>query len=282
MRKIIFGSILVLSFLLSIPVAAYDVPDMPQNGIYDPMGLLTNQTIVSIEEQNTAAAQTDLKPQVAVVVVDSLHGESVEEVANQFATTWKVGFPDTNAGTLLLLAINDREYRFELSDNASEYLSEIEAYFIGENNKHYLRQQNYDLAIRQMTTDMFTELNGNTAENAQFNVLRSQENARAEGILDYQPPSYEARYEGDHSSGDNSWGLFLAFFSIPFVFILGMLGNGRRSYRTRSYLYRNDVDHHASHHDSYHSRSNSRTISSSGRIGHGGGGFPGRGSSGKW
>lgn len=262
MKKFLVTFVITLTLVLGVVgrAFAYDLPSMPENGIYDPMGLLSETTIRGIEEQNALAAQTDLKPQVAVVVIDSLEGESVEAVANQFASTWQVGFPDTNAGTLLLLAIDDREYRFELSDNASEHLTEMESYYIGENSKHYLRAANYDAAVRQMTTDMFTELRGEKSVNSEFNPVMAAITMEAEGRLKNDYP-----YDTESGSSDQG-GLegLLALF--PFLgFILALVGGqGGRGYRRSG------------------SFSTTRRSSSGSRIGRGGGGFSGRGSSGKW
>lgn len=262
MKKFLVTFVITLTLVLGAfgRAFAYDLPSMPENGIYDPMGLLSETTIRGIEEQNALAAQTDLKPQVAVVVIDSLEGESVEAVANQFASTWQVGFPDTNAGTLLLLAIDDREYRFELSDNASEHLTEMESYYIGENSKHYLRAANYDAAVRQMTTDMFTELRGEKSVNSEFNLGMAAATMAAEGGLDND-------YLHDTESASSDLGGLEALLALfPFLgFILALVGgNGGSSYRRgrRS--------------------STTRRSSSGSRIGRGGGGFSGRGSSGKW
>lgn len=256
---------LTLAFGLVGRVFAYDIPSMPDNGIYDPMGLLSAETIAAIEEQNALAAQTDLKPQVAVVVIDSLKGETVESVANQFATTWQVGFPDTKAGTLLLLAIDDREYRFELSDNASQYLTEGKAEDIGEKTKDYLRAADYDAAVRQMTTEMFIELRGDAFSHSQ---------PKEERLTDSVQPHYQ--WKNDHrrtsdytQSPISDHGAINTILLILFPFLgiftaIGGKGTGRTMRRTRK---------------SFSTKSRS---SNSSRIGRGGGGFSGRGSSGKW
>lgn len=267
MKKFLVALVITLTLALGAVgrAFAYDVPSMPENGIYDPMGLLSAETIAGIEEQNALAAQTDLKPQVAVVVIDRLQGEAVESVANQFASIWQVGFPDTNAGTLLLLAIDDREYRFELSDNASQYLTELESFSIGQNNEHYLRAGDYDAAVRQMTTDMFTELRGESASNSQLDDERLTENIYAR----YQLENGYHR-TGDYSSSSTTDDGVMAtlltlfpFLGIIFAALGGKVsGTGMRGSRNRF---------------SVRSGSSSRS-----KIGRGGGGFSGRGSSGRW
>src|SRR5271157_1801810 len=58
-------------------------------------------------EQSTGA-------QMALVTIDSLEGEPIEEVANTIFRAWGVGQKGKNEGILLLLAINNRRDRLEV------------------------------------------------------------------------------------------------------------------------------------------------------------------------
>lgn len=275
MKRFLLSSLLILLCLIlpSGVIRAYTVPPLPENGIYDPNQVLSQATIDSIQQANGEAALTSLKPQVAVMVVDSLEGESIESVANQVATTWQVGFAETDAGVLFLIAIEDREYRFEVSDNASEYLTDLETYYIGENNKHYLRSNQYDMAIRQIVADMFTELEGGTSTNSSFNPYQANQNFEAEHGVD--PATYYQDIYGNddsyESTGTDNNGLMniVIMLLTPFAFVLrlfGYGGGGNSRFRTGS-----------------SGGSSFRSVRSSGsRIGRGGGGFSGRGSSGRW
>jgi uncharacterized protein len=52
--------------------------------------------------------------QIAVVTVETLAGEPVEDVANALYTKWGIGKKTTNEGILLLLAIQDHRDRLEI------------------------------------------------------------------------------------------------------------------------------------------------------------------------
>src|SRR5262252_256969 len=52
--------------------------------------------------------------QVAVLIIPSLEGESLEEFSHRVATTWKLGQKGTDNGALLLVAIGERKVRIEV------------------------------------------------------------------------------------------------------------------------------------------------------------------------
>ncbi len=60
--------------------------------------------------------------QIALVTIDSLHGEPIEDVANLLYREWGVGDKDTNEGVLLLLAIEDRQSRLEVGYGLEPYI----------------------------------------------------------------------------------------------------------------------------------------------------------------
>ena len=51
--------------------------------------------------------------QIAIVTIDSLDGQSIEDVAFKLAEG-KLGTQDKDNGLLLLIAVEDRAYRFEV------------------------------------------------------------------------------------------------------------------------------------------------------------------------
>lgn len=127
---------LILLFLLlfsPLTVKAEDIPTQaPTNGVYDPNGYLTNETINRIKEINNKYAESDLKPQIGFVIVDEIDG-SIEQVANETARNWKIGFSDTNNGMSYItdyetsILNNTVKYDFRNGDydsGVNEYLNE--------------------------------------------------------------------------------------------------------------------------------------------------------------
>jgi uncharacterized protein len=81
--------------------------------VYDAAGVLsaeqqaTLRTLSADVEQQTTA-------ELAVVSVASLDGKTVDEFANQWFNTWKIGKRDVNNGVLLLVAPRERRVRIEV------------------------------------------------------------------------------------------------------------------------------------------------------------------------
>jgi uncharacterized protein len=74
---------------------------------------LPTSTAESLTAQ-LAAHETQSSNQVAVLIIPSLEGESLEEFSHRVATTWKLGQKGTDNGALLLIAIGERKVRIEV------------------------------------------------------------------------------------------------------------------------------------------------------------------------
>lgn len=79
--------------------------------------------------------------QVAVLTVNSLDGDSLEEFSLRVARTWALGQKDRNNGVLFLIAKNDRKIRIEVGYGLEGTLTDAIASFI----------------IRQTVTPMFKQ-----------------------------------------------------------------------------------------------------------------------------
>jgi uncharacterized protein len=63
--------------------------------------------------------------QVAVLILPSLEGESVEEYSHRVATTWKLGRKGTDNGVLLLIALKERKLRIEVGYGLEGTLTDL-------------------------------------------------------------------------------------------------------------------------------------------------------------
>jgi uncharacterized protein len=85
----------------------------PQGYVSDFAGVIDAQSKAELEnycgrvEQQTGA-------QMALVTIQSLSGEPIEDVANTLYRAWGVGKKGKDEGILLLLAISDRRNRLEV------------------------------------------------------------------------------------------------------------------------------------------------------------------------
>ena len=158
MKKLILLLLLPLLFLIK-PIstqAETQIPERPANGIYDPQNYVTNKVSTRLAEFNSSS-----DTQIGVYIVDTLDGKNIDEKANTVAKAWQIGYSDTNKGILIAIAIKDKKFRIETSNEVSKYLSKNNIDSILNSSKSYMRKQDYDGAIINMidTIEKYTKVN---------------------------------------------------------------------------------------------------------------------------
>jgi uncharacterized protein len=154
----------MLSRLLACLMLALAVPSVtraervqdlpaPTNYVNDFAGVLSPQTLASL---NALCAQVDRQAhaQIAVVTVKTLDGEPIENFATALEDKWKVGKKGTDRGLLLILATNDRQYRFEVGYGLEGSLPDGRVGNIGRAMIPYLRQNDFDGAVNMAVNQM--------------------------------------------------------------------------------------------------------------------------------
>lgn len=145
MKKI---ALILISFftilLIFIGLAQADlvIPDRPSNGIYDPNHYLSGAVSDKLQELNSKS-----EIQIGIYIVESLNGESLEELSNTIARSWKIGYSDSNKGALLLIAIKDRKFRIETSNQLAITLTDTKAKKILDASRDKMRAKDYDGAV---------------------------------------------------------------------------------------------------------------------------------------
>ena len=263
MKKLLLLFILLFS---PLTVKAEDIPTQaPTNGIYDPNGYLTNETINRIKDTNNMYSNTDLKPQIGFVIVNEVDG-NIEQVANEAARNWKIGFSDTNNGMLVMIDIKNHKIRTETSNNLSTYITDYQTSILNDTVKSDFRNDDYDSGVNKYL-DKYTEM--------MDKVVSGKE-----------PMSHEEKYMR----------IILSF--MLFAIVAGMIGV-LLTKLVQTFSGGDDDDdgyygggssgshyHHYYSGSSYSSRSyssdSSSSSSSSSSSGWSGGGFGGGGSTGGW
>lgn len=112
MRRVPYALCLLL--LLSALALPADFPSLkPQGYISDYAGVLPAPVRAQLEKY-CAAVEAKTGAQIAVLLVPSLQGEPIEDVAVDVFQKWGVGKKGTDEGVLLLLATQDRRMRLEV------------------------------------------------------------------------------------------------------------------------------------------------------------------------
>jgi uncharacterized protein len=176
----------------------------PAGYVNDYAGVLS----VSAKQRLEAlAAELDRKTgsQLAIVTVNSLQGEPIEDFSIKLATRWGIGRKDKgDTGVLLLLAIQDRQSRMEVGYGIEPIITDGQAGSILRAMRPLLRAGNYDGALLQAAGQIATLI------------------AQAKHVTLTTPlprPAQQPAGEGQGSPlAGLVWLLFL-FFIVPFLMI---------------------------------------------------------------
>lgn len=196
MKKLLLLLLLPLVFLIK-PISAKaetQIPERPANGIYDPQNYVTNKVSNRLAEFNSSS-----DTQIGVYIVDTLDDKNIDEQANEIAKTWQIGHADTNKGVLIAIAIKDRKFRIETSNEASKYLSKNNIDSILNSSKSYMRKQDYDGAIINMIDNIakYTKINNQPEKEKGSQGLFQFENNSKQSKHNVNPNAYKEVIQKD-------------------------------------------------------------------------------------
>jgi uncharacterized protein len=107
-----FALCLTFFFFQSFGALALDVPKL-QDRVTDLAGVLTPDQISTLDAKLKELEDTD-STQVAVLIIPSLEGESLEDYSMRVAEAWKLGQKGRDNGAILLVSMKDRAIRIEV------------------------------------------------------------------------------------------------------------------------------------------------------------------------
>ena len=120
----VLAVLLVLFLLLPHSAAAKDVPPLTGR-IVDQANLLNGDERQRLESK-LAQFEQQTGDQVAVLTVDSLDGEAIEDYANKVGRAWALGQKGKDNGVLLLVARQDRRMRIEVGYGLEPVLTDLQ------------------------------------------------------------------------------------------------------------------------------------------------------------
>jgi uncharacterized protein len=126
MRRSLFlvPVILAVLFVLVGPAAAKEIPHLTAH-VNDYANLIPQDQRQRIEAQ-LAQFEQQTGNQVAVLTIDSLEGEAIEDYANRVARAWALGQKGKDNGALLLVARQDRKMRIEVGYGLEPVLTDLQ------------------------------------------------------------------------------------------------------------------------------------------------------------
>lgn len=141
----------LLLFCTALPAFAQtSIPAKPTGYVNDFANVLSPNARALLSALCTEIDQK-AKAQIFVVTVPSLNGQPIEDFSLNLATKWGVGPKQTSSGVLILLAKQDRQYRFEVGYGLEGILPDGKVGGFGREAVPYLRAGNYDAAMIVMT-----------------------------------------------------------------------------------------------------------------------------------
>jgi uncharacterized protein len=147
--------------------------------VIDPQAAAAIETYCGNVERATGA-------QFAIVTVDTLEDEPVEDVANRLFTEWGIGKKGTNEGLLVLLAIKDHKYRVEVGYGLEPIVPDGYAGGVLRGIRPILRQGNYGgalMAAAQQLGQHIAEAKGVTIEGQRAPQRGSRDSGGGGGIF---------------------------------------------------------------------------------------------------
>src|SRR4029079_12582022 len=121
-------AVLVVLLVLPFTAAAKDIPPLTGR-IVDQANLLTPEQRQRIETK-LAQFEQQTGDQVAVLTVDSLDGEAIEDYANKVGRAWALGQKGKDNGVLLLVSKGDRKMRIEVGYGLEPVLTDLQTKII--------------------------------------------------------------------------------------------------------------------------------------------------------
>lgn len=155
--SVIFVSLVCLVGFRSI-VQADQIPDTaPTYCVYDPEHYLNHDVIEKVKELNAKYKDSELKPQVAIAIVDHLDSD-IESTAKDVASKWKIGFNDTNAGMLVLIDVKNHKIRTELSNTLQSKMSSYDTDSLSDSIKSDFRAGSYSAGMLNYLSQLDSKL----------------------------------------------------------------------------------------------------------------------------
>jgi uncharacterized protein len=188
-------------------VSADDISKIRPSGyVTDLAGVIATNTKAQLEALCTEVEQKT-GAQMAIVTVNSLDGESVEDYAVDLYKRLGVGSKKDNHGVLLLVAPHERKYRIEVGYGLEPVINDARAGDAGRAMVPFLRQGDYSKATEVAAWQLANYIAGDAGV-----------------TLSGRPPTTQYRDSGRHGGFPIFWIILLV---IIFFRLIGGISGGR-------------------------------------------------------
>ncbi|MDD4352203.1 MAG: TPM domain-containing protein [Candidatus Gracilibacteria bacterium] len=159
MKKIKLCLLSLALLLTSSQALAYYELGSPTGYVNDYTGVLNTESKNALET-SLATFEQSTQHEVAVVLIDSLQGDYIENFANELFRDWGIGQKDVNNGVLFLAAISDREMRIEVGYGLEGALTDLESSWIIDGIKPFFRDEDYAGGVKYAADEIMAAIQG--------------------------------------------------------------------------------------------------------------------------
>jgi len=161
MKKFLFFISIFVFFIGARAGLAFDVPNKPQSFVNDYMGTLSAEDKNSLENK-ILNFEKQTGNEIAIVIIPSLDGDTIENIAQNIFTEWGIGKKDKNNGVLLLIAMTEHRTRIHTGYGVEGSLTDLATSYIqSEIMAPAFREENYFSGINGALDKMIESLGGN-------------------------------------------------------------------------------------------------------------------------
>jgi len=137
-----------LCVLLSCAAVAADLSSLKPQGYVNDFAGVMDQASRAAVERYCGDLERATGAQVAVVTIDTLNGEPIEDAANTLFRQWGIGKKGKDEGVMLMLAVRDRKNRVEVGYGLEPILPDGFVGSVLREMRPSLQQGNYGAAIQ--------------------------------------------------------------------------------------------------------------------------------------
>lgn len=153
-------------FMILCSLVSLAQPKIPENG--GPNGWVHDETNKTLSSSAKSQLESILQyerdsssNQIAILIIESLEGASLEEYTLSVAEKWGLGKKGKDNGVLFLIAMQERQMRIEVGSGLEGALTDLMASRINRNEvAPYFRQGDYDAGIIAGTQAIIKTIKG--------------------------------------------------------------------------------------------------------------------------
>jgi uncharacterized protein len=151
---------LLLFFSSHLIFAQKSIPELWGQRVHDEAHILKPATIDQLEK-DLKLYEDSTTNQIAILIVQNLDGETIEDYSLRVAEKWKLGTKSKDNGVLLLIAIDDHKMRIEVGHGLEGALTDAQSNRIIRNEMApNFRRSDYDAGLLAAISAMKSAIGG--------------------------------------------------------------------------------------------------------------------------